>query len=66
MYHLKIARSAVKIQMQVLYFPKLWKFVVNVFFSRLFMHTRYEQDPALHSCSKLKKKKQKQTNTNNK
>lgn len=50
--HLKVACSAIKVEMQILDFSKFWKLVMDIFLCGLFMYTGHKQDPALHSYKK--------------
>lgn len=45
---LEVACSAVKVEMQVLDFSKLWELVMDVFLCGLFVYACHKQDPALH------------------
>ncbi len=46
--YLEKACSSVQVEVHVLYFPVLSELVEYVVFSRLFVYTRDEEDPALH------------------
>lgn len=47
MTHLHITSPAIQIEMEILYFPKLGKFILDFLFSGLLMHIGDQHDPPL-------------------